>query len=230
MIQQVDGIYPWPYGGRWTPRSSALIVIDMQRDFLANDGWFSLTGGDTAPLMLVVPPIARTLEAVRSAGLFVVFTIEAHRPDLADLPSNKFWRSKQLGRPIGEVGPLGQHLVRGTRGAEIISPLSPRSSEPVIAKPGKSAFVATDIDHILRTRGIRNLIFVGVTTDGAVQCTLRDANDRGYECLILSDATASDVPSHHADQLHTFSLAGGVYGSIASVENFLRVLRPEGAS
>ncbi len=100
----------------------------------------------------------------------------------------------------------------------------------MIAKPGKSAFVGADIDHILCMRGIRNLIFVGVTTDGAVQCTLRDANDRGYECLILSDATASDVPTHHADQLHTLSLAGGVYGSIASVENLLRVLRPDGAS
>lgn len=166
----------------------------------------------------------------RSAGLFVVFTIEAHRPDLADLPRNKYWRSKQLGCPIGEVGPLGQHLVRGTKGAEIVAPLHPRPGEPVIAKPGKSAFVGADIDHILCMRGIRNLIFVGVTTDGAVQCTLRDANDRGYECLILSDATASDVPTHHADQLHTLSLAGGVYGSIASVENLLRVLRPDGAS
>jgi biuret amidohydrolase len=217
LIQQVDGIYPWPYDGRWMPRSSALIVIDMQRDFLATDGWFSLTGGDTAPLMEVVPAIARTLEAARSAGLFVVFTIEAHRPDLADLPRNKYWRSRKLGCPIGEVGPLGQHLVRGTRGAEIVAPLHPRLSEPVIAKPGKSAFVATDIDHILRMHGIRNLIFVGVTTDGAVQCTLRDA-------------TASDVRTHHVDQLHTLSLAGGVYGSIASVENLLRVLRPEGAS
>ena len=224
MIAQVEGIYPWPYDGPLNPVCTALIVTDMQRDFVDPDGWFALTGGVTAPLTAVIPSIARILDAARKAGLFVLFTIEAHEPDLLDLPANKLWRSKRLGRAIGAEGPLGRHLVRGTAGAAIVSPLAPHPGEPVVAKPGKSGFIGTDLDHLLRRRGIKNLIFAGITTDGAVQCTLRDANDRGYECLILDDATASDVPSHHADQIHTFSLAGGIYGSITTVDRLISVL------
>jgi biuret amidohydrolase len=225
MVAQVEGLYPWPYDGAWSPAASALLVTDMQRDFLDPAGWLALTGGATGPLAAVVPSISRLLEAARKAGLFVVFTVEAHRPDLIDLPANKLWRSERLGRAIGAEGPLGRHLVQGTAGATVVDPLAPRTGEPVVAKPGKSGFIGTDLDHLLRRRGIRNLIFAGITTDGAVQCTLRDANDRGYECLLLEDATASDVPSHHADQVHTLSLAGGHYGSITTVERLVSVLR-----
>jgi nicotinamidase-related amidase len=225
MIAQVEGLYPWPYDGAWSPAGTALIVTDMQRDFLEPAGWFALTGGATAPMTAIVPAVARALDAARGAGLFVVFTVEAHRPDLIDLPANKRWRTERLGHAIGAEGPLGRHLVQGTAGAAIVDPLAPRAGEPVVAKPGKSGFIGTDLDHLLRRRGVRNLIFAGITTDGTVQCTLRDANDRGYECLLLEDATASDVPSHHADQIHTLSLAGGHYGSIATVDQLVSVLR-----
>jgi len=226
MLAQVDGIYPWPYDGPWTPAGAALIVVDMQGDFLEPDGWLALTGADIGPLDAVVPLAKRVLQAARGAELFTVFTVEAHRSDLSDLPDNKLWRSRRL----GQEGPLGRHLVRGGRGAEIVPALAPREGEPVIAKPGKSAFIGTDLDQLLRRRGVRNLVFAGITTDGAVQCTLRDANDRGYECLILVDATASDVPAHHADQIHTLSLAGGHYGSLATADQFISVLSAEALS
>lgn len=226
MIAQVGGIYPWPYDGSWLPRSAALIVVDMQRDYLDSQGWFALTGGNTALFTAIVPMVARVLDAVRRTGIFVVFTVEAYRPNLVDLPINRLWRSERLGRPIGAEGPLGRHWVQGAPGTEIVAPLAPRTGEPVVPKAGKSAFIATDLDHILRKRGIRNLIFAGITTDGAVQCSLRDANDRGYECLLLEDATSSDVATHHADQVHTLSLAGGHYGSIAKADDLLGVLNP----
>jgi biuret amidohydrolase len=225
VFAQVDGLYPWPYDGPWAPDSAALIVVDMQRDFLEANGWFALSGGDIVSLAAIVPAVGQALLAGRRGSLFTVFTVEAHRPDLSDLPANKLWRSERLGAAIGSEGPLGRHLVRGARGADIAPPLKPDTGEPVVPKPGKSAFIGTDLDHLLRRRGIRNLVFAGITTDGAVQCTLRDANDRGYECLILEDATASDVPAHHADQIHTLSLAGGHYGSVTTLDRFVSVLQ-----
>jgi biuret amidohydrolase len=224
MIAQVEGIYPWPYDGPWLPRSAALIVVDMQRDYLDPRGWFALTGGNAAPFTAIVPVVARVLDAARRAGIFVVFTVECYRSDLLNLPANRLWRSERLGRPIGAEGPLGRHLVQGALGTDIVAQLAPLTGEPVAPKSGKSAFIATDLDHLLRKRSIRNLIFSGIATDGAVQCSLRDANDRGYECLLLEDAAASDVPGHHADQLHTLSLAGGHYGSIAKADDLIRVL------
>jgi nicotinamidase-related amidase len=230
VIAQVDGIYPWPYDGAWQAASAALLVIDMQRDFLDPQGWFALSGGTPAPLAAIVPAVAAVVGLARRLGIPVFYTVEAHRPDLADLPANKLWRSERLGRPIGAPGRLGRHLVRGEAGADIVPALAPKPGEPVVVKPGKSAFIATDLDQLLRRRGIRNLIFAGITTDGAVQCTLRDANDRGYECLILRDATASDVPEHHADQIHTLALAGGHYGSIATVADLAALLPAEAAA
>lgn len=218
MLSQVDGLYAWPYDGPFAPASTALLVIDMQRDHLDPKGWLAVTGGNFAPLAAIVPKAAQALALARAAGLFVAFTVEGHRADLSDLPANKAWRSQKLGAPIGSQGILGRHLILGETGTAIIDGLEPRAGEPIVSKPGKSGFINTDLDQILRKRGIRNLIFAGVTTDGAVQCTLRDANDRGYECLLLEDASASDVAAHHADQVHTLSLAGGHYGSIATVD------------
>lgn len=229
-MEQIEGIYPWPYDGAWQPESAVLVVVDMQRDFLEPDGWFGLTGGDIRPLAAIVPKVAEAIAIARATRIGVVFTVEAHRPDLSDLPANKLWRSQRLGRAIGARGPLGRHLIVGAPGANVIPALAPRSGEPVVTKPGKSGFIGTDLDQILRRRRARNLIFAGITTDGAVQCTLRDANDRGYECLILDDATASDDPAHHADQIHTLSLAGGHYGSIAPLSSFARALRTEVAA
>lgn len=224
MFAQVAGIYPWPYDGTWAPESAALVVVDMQRDFVDPTGWLGQIGADTAPLSGIVPAVAELIALARAAGIFIVYTVEAHRPDLSDLPANKRWRAERLGHPIGAQGPLGRHLVQGEAGAAIVPTLAPSAGAPVVAKPGKSAFLGSDFDQILRRRGIRNLILAGVTTDGAVQCTLRDANDRGYECLIVTDATASDSPSHHDDQIHTLALAGGHYGSIARLADLRTAL------
>lgn len=220
MRPQINGLYPWPFDGPWQPAQTALVIVDMQRDFLAADGWLAATGGDIAPLVAIVPAVARVLAWARAAGVHVLFTVEAHRPDLSDVPATKLWRTARLGRAIGTPGPLGRALVRGEPGSAIIAELAPRTGEPVVEKPGRSAFIASDFDQILRREGIRNLIFAGITTDGAVQCTLRDANDRGYECLLLADATASDDPRDHDDQVHTLSLAGGHYGSIVTLDQF----------
>jgi hypothetical protein len=142
MIAQVEGIYAWPYDGPWALSSTALVVVDMQRDFLEPDGWLALTGGATAPLAAILPAVGRALDAARRAGPFVTFTVEAYRGDLADLPANRLWRSERLGHAIGAMGPLGRHLVHGTDGAAIIDPLAPSIGEPIVAKPGKSAFIA----------------------------------------------------------------------------------------
>lgn len=226
-MEQVSGIYPWPFDGPWTPSTTALLVIDMQYDLVDPDGWHGVTGGATAPIADIVPSVAKTIALARSTGIGVIYTVEAHRPDLSDLPARKAWRAEKLGAPIGGAGPLGRHLVIGQRGTTVLDELAPIAGEPVVAKPGKSAFIGTDLDHILRRRGIRNLVIVGATTDGAVQCTLRDANDRGYECLLITDATASDVPEHHADQVHTLSLAGGHYGSIARLADLASALQTD---
>jgi nicotinamidase-related amidase len=168
LLAQVDGLYPWPYDGPWAAKSAALVVVDMQRDFLDPRGWLALTGGDCGPLASVVPAVRKALLAARQRHLFTVFTVEAHRADLSDLPANKLWRSQRLGAAIGTEGPLGRHLVRDARGADIAPQLAPAAGEPIVAKPGKSAFIATDLDHLLRGRGICNLVFAGITTDGAV--------------------------------------------------------------
>lgn len=224
MFAQVEGIYPWPYDKRWSAADTALVITDMQADFLDPDGWFASTGGDIRPLRGIVPNVIKLLEAARRTGLRPIFTVESHRADLSDVPKTKMWRTQRLGRAVGTEGPLGRALIRGEPGASIVPELAPLPGEPVVEKPGKSAFIATDFDQLLRRRNIRNLVFAGLTTDGAVQCTLRDANDRGYECLLLRDATASDVVKDHEDQVHTLSLAGGHYGSIATVDQFLDAL------
>jgi nicotinamidase-related amidase len=223
-LDQVSGIYPWPFDGPWTPADTALLVIDMQRDLVDPQGWHALTGGAVAPIAAIVPHVRSAIALSRASGVPVIYTVEGHRPDLSDMPARKAWRAERLGAPIGARGPLGRHLVLGEPGTAVIDDLAPTPGEPVVAKPGKSAFVATDLDHILRRRGVRNLVVVGATTDGAVQCTLRDANDRGYECLLLEDCTASDEPEHHADQVHTLALAGGHYGSIARLADLAAAL------
>jgi biuret amidohydrolase len=227
MLAQVEGIYPWPYDGPWIVSGTALVIVDMQRDFLDPKGWLAVTGTDVSPLRKIVPQVQRLLNSARKAGMLCIFTVEAHRSDLSDVPIVKMWRTRRLGCAIGDNGPLGRALIRGEPGASVFPEVMPSAGEPVVVKPGKSAFIATDFDQLLRRRKIRNLVFAGITTDGAVQCTLRDANDRGYECLLLTDATASDVVKDHEDQVHTLSLAGGHYGSIATAGQFLAALGPE---
>jgi len=216
--------YPWPYNGILHPDNTALIVIDMQVDFCGPGGYVERMGYDISLTRGCIGPIQNVLAAMRKAGYTILHTREGHRPDLSDLPANKRWRSRQIGAGIGDPGPCGKVLIRGEAGWNIIPELAPAEGEIIIDKPGKGTFYATDIDMVLRQRGIANIVFTGVTTDVCVHTTMREANDRGYECVLLEDCcAATDVGNHNA-AIKMIQMQNGVFGAVSDSKSLIAAI------
>jgi nicotinamidase-related amidase len=202
--------------------STALVIIDMQRDFVLPGGFGEALGNDTSLLLAAVEPIQRVLERARDIGMFVIHTREGHRPDLTDCPAAKLTRGGKTF--IGEDGPMGRILVRGEQGHDIIHQLYPIEGEPVIDKPGKGSFHATDLQQILFDRGIKTLVVCGVTLEVCVHTTVREANDRGYECVVLSDCVASYFPEFQRVGLEMIKAQGAIFGWVSDSKRALAAL------
>ncbi len=216
-----------PYDFEMDAVKTAFIIIDMQRDFLEPGGFGEALGNDVSLLRSAIAPIGAVLAACREAGMLVIHTREGHRPDLSDLNTAKYRRGRGAVR-IGDTGPMGRILVRGEEGHDIIAELAPVAGEPVIDKPGKGAFYATDLETILRKHGITQLILAGVTTEVCVHTTLREANDRGFECLVLSDGTASYFPAFHSAALAIACAQDGIFGWVASSDDVISAISAKG--
>jgi biuret amidohydrolase len=218
---RVESALPYPF--ELPEKGLALIVIDMQRDFLEPGGFGAALGNDVAPLAAIVPTVRALLDAFRGLGLPIVHTLEAHAPDLSDCPPAKRLRGKPSLR-IGDPGPMGRILVRGEPGNAIVPDLSPLPGEVVIEKPGKGAFCRTDLEARLSAAGITHLVFAGVTTEVCVQTTMREANDRGYECLLVEDATESYFPQFKRAAVDMVRAQGGIVGFTATSDAVIRAL------
>jgi nicotinamidase-related amidase len=208
-VPATPGPFPLPRG------RVALVVIDMQRDFLLPGGFGETLGNDVDQLAAVVPPLQRVLAAAREAGLMIIHTREGHRPDLSDLPPAKLRRGLPSLR-IGDQGRYGRILIRGEYGHDIIDELAPLPGETVIDKPGKGSFCATDLELILNQKRIENIILTGITTDVCVSTTMREANDRGYECLLLEDCCGATDYGNHLAAIKMVKMQGGVFGSVSN--------------
>jgi len=205
------------------PWATALVIIDMQRDFLEPGGFGETLGNDVTLLAAAVDPCRALLDSARRLNMLVVHTREGHHPDLSDAPRAKLERGTPTMR-IGAQGPMGRILIRGEPGHDIIAALAPRSGEPVIDKPGKGAFYATDLHQLLSTRGVDTLIVCGVTTEVCVHTTVREANDRGYRCIVAGDCCASYFPEFHAMGLAMIKAQGGIFGWVSDSRRLLAAL------
>ena len=217
--------YNWPYDGDLSINTTALLMIDWQTDFCGPGGYVDMMGYDLSLTRKPLGVAAGVLDAWRDAGGLVIHTREGHKPDLSDCPPNKLWRSKQIGAEIGSQGPAGRILVRGEPGWQIVEEVHPFEGELIIDKPTKGAFTATDMDLVLRNHGITHLILTGITTDVCVSTTMREANDRGFECLVLSDCTGATDPNNHDAALAMVTMQGGVFGSVADSQAVIAALR-----
>ena len=213
---------PGPY--TFDPATTALIVIDMQRDFMEPGGFGETLGNDVSQLRRTIEPTAALLVACRAAGLPIIHTREGHLPDLSDCPPAKLNRGEPSQR-IGAPGPMGRILIRGEHGHDIIDELAPAPGEPVVDKPGKGAFYATELGELLAEKGIRSLIVTGVTTEVCVHTTVREANDRGYECLVLSDCVGSYFPEFQEAGLRMIAAQGGIFGWVADSPTVIAALQ-----
>ena len=212
-----------PYELEFDLASTALVIIDMQRDFVEPGGFGEALGNDVSILRACIAPCQKVLEAARSIGLMIIHTREGHRPDMSDCPPTKIARGRGKMK-IGDAGPMGRILVRGERGHDIIDELAPRAGEVVLDKPGKGAFCQTDLELILRNRGIRTLVVCGVTTEVCVNTTVREANDRGFECVVLADCVGSYFPEFQRVALDMIKAQGGIFGWVSDSKRALAAL------
>jgi len=211
-----------PFDLAFDPETTALVVIDMQRDFVEPKGFGELLGNDVSLVRSAIEPCRAVLAAARKAGMFVIHTREGHRPDLSDCPPAKLTRGGKTF--IGTEGPMGRILVRGAKGHDIIPELYPIAGEPIIDKPGKGAFFATDLDLILRDRNIRTLFVCGVTTEVCVNTTVREANDRGFECVVLEDCVGSYFPEFQDYALRMIKAQGAIFGWVSNAKNAIAAI------
>lgn len=218
--------YAWPLAGPWRADDTALLVIDMQRDFLLDGGYFQSLGEDLSHVRRAIAPGQQVLAAARASDLLIIHTRESHRPDLSDLNATKRLRGERVGAVPGAAGPMGRLLIRGEYGCDFIDEFQPLADEPVIDKPGNSAFHATDLQQILNARQIKRLMLFGITTDVCVSSTLREANDRGYDCLLIEDACGAANAQLHQSVLNGMEREGGIFGAYVTSHVVVQALSP----